>query len=165
MIPQARSRAHCESGTARPGSAPGNLREDGSREAVACGVDIEELARFDRHARSADSQLLRDICTEREIRNLRPDRRLHLALAFSCKEATFKALGATWTNSDVSWRDIELLFSGLGFDEYRIELSGRAKEIFDECGANHVAVSLAHNDEYVLVEVLLLSVGNRGHGC
>jgi hypothetical protein len=57
-----------------------------------------------------------------------------------------------------------LLFSGPGFDEYRIEFSGRAKEIMDECQADQIAVLLDHNDEYVLVEVMLMTATHGGHG-
>ncbi|MFC2171212.1 holo-ACP synthase [Acidobacteriota bacterium] len=126
---------------------------------VACGIDIEELARFDKHAEGAEDALLRDICTEREIGNLRSDRRLHLALAFSCKEAMFKALGASWLNSGISFKEIELLFGGPGFTGYEIELSGCAQEILADQGCDKIDVSLEYNKEYVIVQIVLLAPG------
>ena len=92
-------------------------------EVFGCGIDLEELSRFDKYIRNNDYSLMEDICTERELMNVAGDKRARLALSFSCKEAFFKALGVSWTNSNISWKDIELLFSGPGFDSYKVHLS------------------------------------------
>ena len=55
-------------------------------------------------------------------------KRLRFALSFSCKEAFFKALGVSWTNSNIFWKDIELLFDGPEIEDYSVELSEYAKE-------------------------------------
>ncbi len=128
----------------------------GSPEAVACGIDVEDLARFDAVIERVGDGLLQDICTEREMAGLRPDRRLHMALAFSCKEAVFKALGASWTNSPISWREIELLFTGPGFDRHEIVLSGYAEALFRECGGSRLDLALEYGSDHVVAQVVLI---------
>ena len=123
-----------------------------------CGIDVEELARFDRYTGEGDDTIMRDICSQREFDNLRSgDKRARFALSFCCKEAFFKALGVSWTNSDVTWRDIELLSSGPGLRECEVRLHCAARDIFE---ANRLRVgeaSFAYNDDYVVFQVVLLA--------
>ena len=99
---------------------------------------------------------MEDICTERELMNVDGDKRVRFALSFSCKEAFFKALGVSWTNSIISWKDIELLFSGPGFDSYKVHLHGYAKELLLKNKAGIGEISFDFNDEFVLFQVVLL---------
>ena len=123
-----------------------------------CGIDVEELARFDRYVGAGNDSLVRGICSEREFAALRRgDARARFALSFCCKEAFFKALGASWTNSEVSWRDIELLFCGPGLRECEVRLYGRARDIVT---ANRLRVGEAVcgcNDVYALFQVVLVA--------
>ena len=121
-----------------------------------CGVDVEELSRFDKYIRNDDSSLMKDICTERELTNGDGDKRVSFALRFSCKEAFLKAFGVSWTNSNICWKDIELLFRGPVFDSYSVHLHGYAKEFLLR---NKVAIgemSFDFNNEFVLFQVVLL---------
>ena len=82
-------------------------------EVIGCGIDIEELNRFTKHI--SDSKNIRSfanlVFSETEIEtNLQLSPEYTFPLGFSCKEAFFKALGVSWTNSKISWKDIELLF-------------------------------------------------------
>ncbi len=122
----------------------------------SCGIDIEEIARFDAFIKQSDSSLLRDIWTECEVKNLCGDEKVRLALSFSCKEAFFKAFGVSWTNSVISWKDIELLFNGPGFDSYKVHLHGYAKELLLRNKVGIGEISFDVNDEYVMFEVVLL---------
>ena len=121
-----------------------------------CGVDIEELSRFGKHTEQNEYCLIKDVCTQREIDNLGRDERLRLALSFSCKEAFFKALGVSWTNSPISWKDIELLFRGPRLNSYEVVLHGYAEELLLKNKAGIGEMSFDVNDEFVLFEVVLL---------
>jgi phosphopantetheine--protein transferase-like protein len=123
---------------------------------VGCGIDIEELTRFDRHSIDKDQSLQEDICTEREVTNVLADRRLTLALRFACKEAFLKSFGASWTNSALVWKDIELLFEGPGFDNYKVHLHGYAKELLLRNKAIVGETSLDFDDAFVQFQVVLL---------
>lgn len=128
-------------------------------EVFGCGIDIEELARFDKYIENTDYSLMEDICTRREFNNLcgyGGDRRVRFALSFSCKEAFFKALGISWTNSNIFWKDIELLFNSPGFDKYSVQLSAYAKEILVKNNAKVEETALDYNDEFVMFQVILL---------
>ena len=125
-------------------------------EVFGCGIDLEELSRFDKYIRNNDYSLMEDICTERELMNVAGDKRARLALSFSCKEAFLKALGVSWTNSNISWKDIELLFSGPGFDSYEVHLHNHAKNILIKNKARIGEISFDFNDEFVLFQVVLL---------
>jgi phosphopantetheine--protein transferase-like protein len=130
-------------------------------EVFGCGIDLEELSRFDRYTRNNDYSLMEDICTERELMNISGDKRARLALSFSCKEAFLKALGVSWTNSNVSWKDIELLFDGAELDSCRVHLQGYAKELLLRNRADIGEISFEFNDEFVLFQVVLLKEGKE----
>jgi phosphopantetheine--protein transferase-like protein len=125
-------------------------------EVLGCGIDVEELARFDKHIENNDYSLMEDICTKREWNNPCGDKKVRFALSFSCKEAFFKALGVSWINSIISWKDIELLFSGPGFDSYKVHLQDHAKNILIKNKARIGEISFDFNDEFVLFQVVLL---------
>ena len=121
-----------------------------------CGIDIEELIRFDKFLANDDYSLIEDICTKREFDNLCKDKRTRFALSFSCKEAFFKALGVSWTNSSISWRDIELLFAGPDFNDYHVQLSGHARDMLLKNNARIGEMSFDYNDEFVMFQVVLM---------
>jgi len=121
-----------------------------------CGIDLEELSRFDKYIRDNDYSLMEEICTERELMNVAGDKRARLALSFSCKEAFLKALGVSWTNSNISWKDIELLFSGPGLDIYKVHLHGYAKELLLRNQASIGETFFDVNDEFAMFQVVLL---------
>ena len=125
-------------------------------EVFGCGIDLEELSRFDKYIRNNDYSLMEDICTERELINVDGDKRVRFALSFSCKEAFFKALGVSWTNSIISWKDIELLFSGPGLHSYKVHLHGCAEELLLRNKTGIGEISFDFNDEFVLFQVVLL---------
>jgi phosphopantetheine--protein transferase-like protein len=125
-------------------------------EIFGCGIDIEELARFDKYIQNNDYSLMRDICSNREFDNLWVEKGVRFALSFSCKEAFFKALGVGWPNSDISWKDIELLFRDRGFENYSVELNGYAKETLVKNNAKIEEASFDYNEECVRFQVILM---------
>jgi phosphopantetheine--protein transferase-like protein len=128
---------------------------------LGCGIDIEELARFERLIPSPDEVpgFSRLVFTEKEMetnRRIRPD--LTFPLAFSCKEAFFKAFGVSWTNSSISWKDIELIFNDEDdLEDYSINLGGYAEDLFHKMKCSTFDTNLKIADQYVIFEVLLFS--------
>jgi phosphopantetheine--protein transferase-like protein len=125
-------------------------------EVFGCGIDIEELSRFDKHLQSASSNLLDDMCTERELENIYGDKRVRFALSFSCKEAFFKALSVSWTNSGITWKDIELLFASPDLQNYTVHIHRYAKELFLKNNVKIGETSFDYNEEFVTFQVVLL---------
>ncbi len=129
-------------------------------EVIGCGIDIEELSRFTKHLSDTTKipPFAHIVFTETEIEsNLKNSPELTFPLGFSCKEAFFKALGISWTNSKISWRDIELLFPDKGnVNEYSIRLNGYAKELFDN-KCKTIDSSVEYTNTYVIFQIILLS--------
>src|SRR5512140_407765 len=125
-------------------------------EVFGCGIDVEELSRFDRFLGDDAPPLMEDICTRRELNSFTGDKRVRSALSFSCKEAFFKALGVSWTNSDISWKDIEFLAKGLDFSDYTVNCYNRADDILKKNSAGIGDVSFVVTDEYVFFQVILM---------
>jgi phosphopantetheine--protein transferase-like protein len=130
-------------------------------EVLGCGIDIEELIRFDSkiptgHNLPGFTQL---VYSPTEIESyLKINSEFTFPLSFSCKEAFFKALGVSWTNSYITWKDIELLFNDENnLNDYSIRLSGYAEELFVEkkCRTYESEFELA--DNYIVFQVVLLS--------
>lgn len=121
-----------------------------------CGIDIEDLSRFDTYIEHNDFSFLKNYCTERELHNVYGDKRVRFALSFSCKEAFFKALGVSWTNSDITWKDIELLFTGPDLHSYTVHLHEYAKELLIKNSLKVGETSLDYNEEFVTFQVVLL---------
>ena len=123
---------------------------------AGCGIDIEELVRFEKILQKSDSGLINDVFTSKEITgNFNDNSVLKFTLGFSCKEAVFKALGTGWAQSGISWQDVELLF-GDSLDEYKVNLNGFASDIFDQKRYNKIIPSFYYNEIYVVFRIILL---------
>jgi phosphopantetheine--protein transferase-like protein len=128
---------------------------------IGCGIDVEELARFKKLIPSPGEVpgFSRLVFTEKEIeinRRIRPD--LTFPLGFSCKEAFFKAFGVSWTNSSISWKDIEIIFHDENdLEDYSIHFYGYAEHLYNKmkCSAFDSNFKLA--EQYIIFEVLLFS--------
>ena len=126
---------------------------------ISCGIDIEEGARFDRYFTDDDIfvKLVEDVFTEREILN-----NSHLAFkypftaGFTCKEAIFKSLGVSWLNSDIHWKNIELIFTGNTIRDYEIILSGYADNLMKEKSFTEIHSEIIELDEQLMFKVILL---------
>ena len=124
-----------------------------------CGVDIEEINRFTKHLNihEPSPSFIDDVFTDKEISiNNRLNKEIRFALGFSCKEAVFKAFGRSWTNSPISWKDIELIFSGNTQEKYTIELSGYAKELFIQQGLQRIDSHVEYNGTCVMFQVVMI---------
>jgi phosphopantetheine--protein transferase-like protein len=128
---------------------------------LGCGIDIEEFDRFRKYFPLEDEvpDLFRMVFTEEEIScNSEISPHLTFLVAFSCKEAVFKAFGRSWTNSGLDWKEIEIIFNNeCDLKDHDIRLGGYAKELFDEMGCTAIQTHVEFNEEFVVSEVLFLS--------
>jgi phosphopantetheine--protein transferase-like protein len=127
---------------------------------AGCGIDIEEISRFRGRIPENDkipsfSEL---VYSDDEIAiNRKSFSEIKFPLCFSCKEAFFKALGATWTTSPVTWKEIELLFHDeTDISKYEIRLSGYARELYDSKLCKSFETGFEYNNEFVEFQVILL---------
>ena len=82
---------------------------------IGTGIDIAEIARFERFVKEDNQPLFRRLFTHSEL-DYCFARRLsaqHLALRFAAKEAFLKALG-TGLRDGINWLDIEVRNDELG---------------------------------------------------
>ena len=124
-----------------------------------CGVDIEEINRFTRHLDLYEPppSFIADVFTQKEISlNNTLHKEIRFSLGFSCKEAMFKAFGRSWTNSPISWKDIELIFRGDTQGNYDIELGGYAKELFIQQGLQRIDSHAEYTETFVMFQVVLI---------
>ena len=130
-------------------------------EVFGCGIDIEELCRFKYNNPTQPDipEFAHLVYTASEIEaNLTIHPKLTFPLCFSCKEAFFKAFGVSWTNSIISWKDIELLFlKKNNLQEYSIKLSGYAEELYNEKNISKIESYLDYTNDYVIFHVILHS--------
>ena len=92
---------------------------------LCCGIDIEDKKRFVKY--NNNFPLKNEIFTGREIINYTKSGNSNMfPISFCCKEAFFKALGQSWTNSDILWKDIELFFFN-NLENYKIKISGKSQ--------------------------------------
>lgn len=128
---------------------------------IGCGIDIEELARFQKHlpVKTGIRGFWQMVMTEAEIEN-----NLHIAphltfpLSFSCKEAAFKAFGMSWTNSRISWQDIGIFFSDPDdLTQYTIRLNGYALALYNEMGCTEIESSFECTEDFILFQFFLKS--------
>jgi phosphopantetheine--protein transferase-like protein len=126
---------------------------------VGCGIDIEELDRFKKfiptHTDIPDLTNL--VYSDSEIAaNQKISPHLTFPLAFSCKEAFFKAFGVSWTNSPISWKDIELIFQDpKDIQQYSVRLNGYAGELFEKMHCSRFETAIKIRKRYIIFEVIL----------
>ena len=120
---------------------------------IGLGIDIVEVRRISR-ALQASETLAKRVFTDSELEycGKRKDYFQHFAGRFAAKEAALKALGTGWQEG-IRWKDVEIVPDDLGKPElifYR-----RAKEIFEESGAQRALVTITHASEYAVAAVVI----------
>lgn len=121
---------------------------------IGTGIDIAEIARFERFVSEDNQALFRRLFTNREMEYCFA-RKLcaqHLALRFAAKEAFVKALG-TGIRDGINWLDIEVVNDQLG--KPGLELSGKAAEIFVAAGCWRAHLSMSHDAGAAVAMVVL----------
>ncbi len=71
---------------------------------------------------------------------------------FAAKEAFLKALKTGWRGK-ITWHDIEVSNDEEGVPSF--EVSGEAKKLLDELGADHIHLSISHTTEHATAHVIL----------
>lgn len=118
------------------------------------GVDIVEIARFQRFLEKGNDALFQRLFTAVEIEYCSGKKQSaqHYALRFAAKECYLKALG-TGLRDGLSWQDVEVVNDQLGKPELR--LYGRALEMFREAGLRSCFLSLSHDAGCAIAMVVL----------
>jgi holo-[acyl-carrier protein] synthase len=124
-------------------------------EITGIGVDLARIPRLRRVLERWDERFLRRVFTEQEIAYCRGRRDPvpHLAARFAAKEAALKALG-TGLRMGVSWRELEVRRERGAAPT--LVLSGRTGALARAKGTSRVLLSLTHDGDYALAQVVLL---------
>lgn len=116
-------------------------------ENLAVGVDIENIARFEKHACDKGSAFIVRVFTEDEIEycfktNLSAK---HLAVRYCAKEAVYKALSGLGI-LQVSYKDIEIYH-----DKNKVP---QVKLLSEKCKNIHCKISLSHSNNEAIAYVI-----------
>lgn len=76
------------------------------------------------------------------------------AARFAAKEAFLKALQTGWRGK-LTWQDIEIRIGDGGVPTMHI--TGEAKRLMDEIGADAIHLSLSHTSEHAIAQVIFES--------
>ena len=118
------------------------------------GVDIVEIARFERFLEQGNDSLFQRLFTPLEINYCAAKKQSaqHYALRFAAKESFLKALG-TGLRDGISWKDMEVANDHLGKPELR--LYRRALELFRAAGLSSCFLSMSHDAGCAVAMVVL----------
>jgi holo-[acyl-carrier protein] synthase len=127
--------------------------ESGPAVIVGVGVDLVRIARIRQAMERWQDRFLARVFTPEEVAyaRRRHDPAEHLAARFAAKEATLKALG-TGLSMGVRWREMEVRRERGG--PPRMHLSGRTAEVGLARGVRSLHVSLTHDGDYAMAQVL-----------
>jgi holo-[acyl-carrier protein] synthase len=120
---------------------------------VSTGVDLVEIARFERVWREWGERFEARVFTDGELAyaRKRAPTSVHLAARFAAKEAVMKALGTGWRGG-VRWRDIEVARPPGGPPSIR--LHGASAAIGRRRGIDRFHLSLTHDAGIALAFVV-----------
>ena len=123
-------------------------------EILGIGIDLIDLDHFSAIYGEDDQALLARCFTNREIADAGEgvDRLARLAVRFSAKEATFKALGG---GEGVAHTDIEVIRSTTG--EPKLSLNGKAAIVAEQRSIRDFLLSLTHSSASAAAVVVALS--------
>lgn len=121
---------------------------------VGIGLDLVKISRIETIARRWQDRFLQRIFTEDERRACfnRAWSYASLAGRFAAKEAMLKALGTGWS-AGVSWHDIQVLNDVGG--KPVATARGRTGALAQQAGVTRIHVSLSHDGDYAMAEVIL----------
>jgi len=121
---------------------------------VGIGIDVVEIERLRGVLERQRDRFLRRVFTpgEQEYCSRHRDPVPHYAVRFAAKEGLFKALGTGWAGG-VSWLDVEVSRKGGGAPT--LALSGTAKNVARELGAQKIHISLSHSVQSAVAVVIL----------
>jgi holo-[acyl-carrier protein] synthase len=120
---------------------------------LGVGVDLVHIPRIRQAIERWQERFLDRVFTPDEVAyaRRRRDPAEHLAARFAAKEATLKALG-TGLSMGIRWREVEVRRAR--GERPRVALSGRLADIGAAQGVRALHVSLTHDGEYAMAQVL-----------
>jgi holo-[acyl-carrier protein] synthase len=120
---------------------------------VGVGIDLVRIARVRQAIERWQERFLERVFTPGEIAYARGrrDPAEHLAARFAAKEAALKALG-TGLAMGVRWRELEV--QRVRGQRPRLALSGRTAELGAARGVQTLHLSITHDGEYAMAQVL-----------
>ena len=123
---------------------------------VGLGVDITEVDRIEAAIARHGRPFLQRLFTPSEIAYCEKHRHSgeRFAGRFAAKEAAMKALGTGWTQG-VRWLDIEVVREPSG--KPTLKLFGATRSIADRLGVKHIAVTITHDGNTALAQVIFES--------
>lgn len=123
---------------------------------VGLGVDITEVDRIEAAIERRGRAFLERLFTPSEIRYCEKHRNRaeRFAGRFAAKEAAMKALGTGWA-CGVRWVDIEVVREPSG--KPTLKLSGKTRAIADGLGVKNIAVTITHDGNTALAQVIFES--------
>jgi len=118
------------------------------------GVDIIKIERFKGALERWGNRLCNRVFTPQEVaickKKAHPEK--HLALRFAAKEAFLKAMGKGMFQG-IAWHDIEIINDPSGRPHMKVR--GEAERLCREKGIKEILVSISHEAEYGVAQVLL----------
>ncbi len=121
---------------------------------VGIGLDLVKIERIRALADRWQERFLARLYTEAERRYCfdRASPYASLAGRFAAKEAVLKAIGTGWS-AGISWQDIQVLNDGSGKPVAHVQ--GRAGALLQEAGVTDIHISLSHDADYAIAQVVL----------
>lgn len=121
---------------------------------VGIGLDLVKIERIRALANRWQKRFLERLYTEAERRYCfeRASPYASLAGRFAAKEAVLKAIGTGWS-AGISWQDIQVLNDGSGKPVAQVR--GRAGALLQEAGVTDIHISLSHDADYAIAQVVL----------
>ncbi len=127
---------------------------------LGVGIDLIEVARFEREVGRRGEALLTTLFSVAELESCRSDSEpfRSFAAGFAVKEALFKALGTGWAGG-VGWRDVEVSYLGR---RPSVRLTGQAAGVAARLGVERVHVSVTVAAGTAAAAVVLEGAVNEG---
>ena len=121
---------------------------------LGIGIDIVKISRMENVLAKWRDQFTNRVFTQQEIdfcfRKRLPGQ--HFATRFAAKEAFLKALGMGM-GAGIPWKDIEVIKNSR--EKPQIALHRKAREISHKNNVENVLISLSHDGEYGVAQVIL----------
>ena len=123
---------------------------------VGLGLDIAEIDRIEAALTRHGAPILERLYTPSEVAYCESFRGKFERYAgrFAAKEAAMKALGTGWARG-VRWVDIEVVREPSG--KPTLKLSGATRAIADQLGVKNIVVSITHDGNTALAQVIFES--------
>ena len=121
---------------------------------VGIGIDLVKNKRIEKAIERWEDRFLMRIFThqEQDYAKSYASPYLHFSGRFAVKEALLKALG-TGLSSGMRWVEMEILNNSRGKPE--INVTGRVQALLKEQNVDAVHVSISHEEEYSIGQVIL----------